>query len=79
MVFSGVIELVADKERRTPFDPSVRAGARLAALAADEDLIVRPLNDAIAFCPPLVIRESEIEEMFNRFDRAFSRFEATST
>lgn len=50
----GAIELVADKAGRTPFDPSVKAGARLASLAAEEGLIVRPLNDAVAFCPPLV-------------------------
>ena len=72
----GAIELVADKAHRTSFEPAKKMGARLAALALEEGLVVRPLNDAVAFCPPLVIRETEIDEMFNRFGRAMTRFEA---
>ena len=29
----------------------------------------------MAFCPPLIITEGEIEEMFKRFDRAMTRLE----
>jgi 4-aminobutyrate--pyruvate transaminase len=31
------------------------------------------LNDRLAFCPPLVIDEAEIDEMFTRFDRALAK------
>jgi 4-aminobutyrate--pyruvate transaminase len=31
------------------------------------------LSDRLAFCPPLVIDESEIDEMFARFQRALDK------
>jgi 4-aminobutyrate---pyruvate transaminase len=42
--------------------------------AQAEGLIVRSLfGDRIALCPPLVISETEIEEMFDRLARALDR------
>ena len=35
---------------------------------------MRPLiSDRIALCPPLVISEAEIHELFNRFERALNK------
>ena len=43
-------------------------------IAAEEGLLVRSLiNDTIAFCPPLIISEAEIDEMFDRFAAALER------
>ncbi len=66
----GAIELVADKAKRTAFDPSAGVGAFLAKRAHHHGVIIRPLGDSIAFCPPLIIKESEIDLMFERFGRA---------
>jgi 4-aminobutyrate--pyruvate transaminase len=71
----GAIELVADKARRTPFDPARKTGARLAQLAQEQGLIVRAMGDAVAFCPPLIITAAQVDEMFARFDRAMVRLE----
>ncbi|MGJ7535077.1 MULTISPECIES: aspartate aminotransferase family protein [unclassified Variovorax] len=73
----GAIELAADPATRTPFDLAMKAGARLAELALQEGLIVRAMGDAVAFCPPLIITPAQIDEMFERFDRAMVRFEAS--
>ncbi|SOD22290.1 4-aminobutyrate---pyruvate transaminase [Variovorax sp. YR752] len=73
----GAIELAADPATRTPFDPAMKAGARLAELALQEGLIVRAMGDAVAFCPPLIITPAQVDEMFERFDRAMARFEAS--
>jgi 4-aminobutyrate--pyruvate transaminase len=73
----GAIELAADPAKRTPFDPAMKAGARLAEFALAEGLIVRAMGDAVAFCPPLVITAAQVDEMFERFDRAMVRFEAS--
>lgn len=73
----GAIELAADPAKRTSFDPAMKAGARLAELALAEGLIVRAMGDAVAFCPPLVITAAQVDEMFERFDRAMVRFEAS--
>ncbi|UUZ65240.1 aspartate aminotransferase family protein [Polaromonas sp. P1-6] len=71
----GAIELVADKARRTPFDPASKTGGRLAQLAQEQGLIVRAMGDAVAFCPPLIITAAQVDEMFARFDRAMVRLE----
>ena len=73
----GAIELSADKANRTPFDPKLGMARKLAAAASDEGLIVRAMpGDAVAFCPPMIITESEIDEMFDRFTRALEAFTA---
>ena len=66
----GAIELVADKSAKTPFDPKAGVGGFLAKRAHYHGLIIRPLGDTIAFCPPLIIKEDEIDLMFERFSLA---------
>jgi 4-aminobutyrate--pyruvate transaminase len=66
----GAIELVADKAAKTAFDPKAGVGGFLAKRAQHHGLIIRPLVDTIAFCPPLIIKEDEIDLMFERFSRA---------
>jgi 4-aminobutyrate--pyruvate transaminase len=70
----GAIELVADKKTKKSFEAGKQAGATLGRFAEEEGLIVRPLlGDRIAFCPPLVISEAEIGELFDRFERALQK------
>ena len=53
------------------FDPSLKVGAHLVSKAQEEGLILRVLpGDIISFCPPLIIKETEINEMFLRFQKA---------
>lgn len=66
----GAIELVANQAARTPFDPQAGVGAFLANRAHAHGLIIRPLADTIAFCPPLIIQENEIDLMLERFELA---------
>ena len=67
----GAVELVADKAARRNFEPGRKVGPRVMALASDHGLIVRALvNDTLAFCPPLIINDQQIDEMFDRFGRA---------
>jgi 4-aminobutyrate--pyruvate transaminase len=71
----GAVELSADKARRQPFEPKLRMGAKLVELAQAEGLITRALpGDIVAFCPPLIIDEDQIVDMFDRFGRALERF-----
>jgi 4-aminobutyrate--pyruvate transaminase len=64
------VELVADKDARTPFAPALGMGARVAAKAQAHGLILRAMGDSVAFAPPLIITEAEIEEMLARFRAA---------
>ena len=69
------IELVADLPSKRAFEAKRAVGARAVAYAQEEGLIVRNLGDTIAVCPPLVITPAEIDEMFDRLDRALARTE----
>ena len=69
----GALDLVADKTTKAAFAEPGAAGARVAALAQQEGLIIRAIGDIIAFCPPLIITGAEIDEMFDRFARALAQ------
>jgi 4-aminobutyrate--pyruvate transaminase len=61
----GALELVADKKTKRAFDPKKGVGALCADILQENGLIVRSMGDAVAFCPPLIIKEDEINEMFD--------------
>jgi 4-aminobutyrate--pyruvate transaminase len=70
----GAVELVADKKTKQSFEGTRQVAATLCSFALEEGLIVRPmLGDRVAFCPPLVIDEAEIGELFDRFERALKK------
>jgi 4-aminobutyrate--pyruvate transaminase len=67
----GAIELVADKATHRNFEASVKVGPRLTKLGEAEGVILRGLaNDTVAFSPPLIMTEDEIDAMVERTGRA---------
>ena len=63
--------MVADKKTKARFDPTAQVNQVATDFAEDHGLIVRPLpTDRIALCPPLVIKQGEIDELFDRLTRA---------
>ena len=66
----GAVELVADKKTKRPFDPKAGVGAKTVDFAQEHGLICRMLGDSVALCPPLIMTESEINEMFDRLTLA---------
>ncbi|MFQ5954836.1 MAG: aspartate aminotransferase family protein [Kiloniellales bacterium] len=66
----GAIELVRDKASKESFPPAEAVGPYLAGRAQAHGLLIRPLGDVLAFAPPLIITEDEIDEMLRRFGRA---------
>ncbi len=66
----GAVELVADKASKRQFDPRGQVGGYLIGRAQEHGLILRTIEDSIAFCPPLIITAAQIEEMLARFGRA---------
>ncbi len=65
----AAVELVADKQTKRPFDPLGKAGAAVFERAHAHGLIVRGIQDSIAFCPPLIITEDQVRDMVERFVR----------
>ena len=69
----GAVELAEDPKQRKPFDPERGVGAYFVKRAQEHGLITRSLTgDIIAFSPPLIITEGEIDAMFDRAERALA-------
>ena len=68
----GGAEIVSDKRTRKPFDGKKGVGAQAAKFAENHGVIVRAIGDTIAFCPPMIITEAEIDELFDRFELALA-------
>ena len=74
----GAIELVQDKLSHTNFDPELKVGPKVMGFAVKHGLLIRALvNDTLAFCPPLIINEDQIDDLFNRFARALDDAESS--
>lgn len=70
----GGVEIVRDKAARTSFDIRQGVGAKVAAFAQEEGVILRAVaGDTIAVCPPLIISADEVNEMFDGLDKALDR------
>jgi 4-aminobutyrate--pyruvate transaminase len=62
----AAVELVADKATRTNFDPKQKIGARAAKLLESHGVVGRAMvNESLGFCPPLIVTESEIDEILD--------------
>jgi 4-aminobutyrate--pyruvate transaminase len=69
----GALELAEDPAARKPFDPARGVGAYFVKRAQAHGLITRVLGgDVIAFSPPLIIREAEIDQMLERAELALA-------
>jgi 4-aminobutyrate--pyruvate transaminase len=67
----GAVELVCDKATRQSFDPKAGVAAYLVRRAQHHGAILRNMpGDNVAFCPPLIISEAEIDELLGCFARA---------
>lgn len=67
----GAIELVADKHSKEQFPVSDKMALRVAAAARQHGVLVRPTpGDSVAFCPPLIINDEQIDDMFDAVQAA---------
>lgn len=68
----GAVEFVADRQTKRRFDPQLNVGARISKAARARGLIVRamPHGDILGFAPPLIVSESEIDEIVELAYRA---------
>ncbi len=70
------IELVADKANKVAFELTDKIGARMADILLEEGLISRGVANSLCFSPPLVLTESDVDDMVERFGRALERLSA---
>lgn len=68
----GALEAVRDKDSRTPFDGSLSVSERIANACVDHGLICRPLGQAIVLCPPFIMTDAQMDEMFDKLETALA-------
>ncbi len=66
----AALELVANQASRAPFPQPGQVGNYMVQRAQEHGLIVRSIGDALAFCPPLIISETEIDLLLDRVRQA---------
>lgn len=64
------IELVRHKETKERFEPELGVGALVADKGLAHQVMFRALGDTLAFAPPLIITEAEIDQLFAGFGKA---------
>jgi 4-aminobutyrate--pyruvate transaminase len=62
----AAVELVTDKAARTALEPPGRLGAFVNARLQANGVISRAMGDALAFCPPLIISPTQIDEIVDK-------------
>ena len=66
----GALEAVADKATKAPFPGDLSVSERIANACTDRGLICRPLGQSIVLCPPFILTEAQMEEMFSKLSEA---------
>jgi 4-aminobutyrate--pyruvate transaminase len=66
----GAIEIVKDKKARKAFGPEEQMPAKIDAALRKHKTILRLIGNRIAFSPPLIITESQVEDLMKRVKAA---------
>lgn len=72
----AAIELVADKATKAPLDKPGNLGLMANAGLLRNGVICRNMYDAIAFCPPLIITEKQVDDMMGALDKTLAEVSA---
>ena len=68
--YMWALEAVKDRATKTPFDGSLSVSERIANACTDLGLICRPLGQSIVLCPPFIMTEPQMDEMFEKLEKA---------
>ncbi|MEM1429107.1 MAG: aspartate aminotransferase family protein [Pseudomonadota bacterium] len=78
-LFRG-IELVADRETKTPFDPALGVAGKVKRAAFEAGLVCYPMSgtidgkhgDHILLAPPFIVEDPQLDELTDKLDTAIS-------
>ncbi|AGT09179.1 aminotransferase [Paracoccus aminophilus] len=71
--FMWALEAVKDKATKEPFPASLSVSERIANSCTDHGLICRPLGQSIVLCPPFIMTEAQMDEMFEKLEEALKK------
>ena len=69
----GALEIVADKKTKARVRPGRGRRRQLSVYnhAVERGLFIRNMGDRVAICPPLIINETELADLFGRLRQSF--------
>jgi L-2,4-diaminobutyrate transaminase len=67
------LELVADKANKKPFDLALNVAGRAFSLLFESGLITRAIGNTLAFSPPLVLTQDDVEELVEKLLQGLDR------
>jgi hypothetical protein len=75
------LEIVEDRETKTPFDPALKLAAKFKKQAFENGLICYPMSgtrdgqfgDHILLAPPFIISDAEMAELVDKLDKTFEQ------
>ena len=70
----AAIELVKDKDAKTPFTMAERIGQRVFAAGLEKGLILRPLGNVIYLWLPLCVTEEQLDEILEKTRQVIGQF-----
>lgn len=68
----GACELVRDKRTKAGFDADTAIATRVMHACQRHGLIVRAIGECVVLCPPYIVTESDIDEIFELFERGLN-------
>ena len=73
----GAVEFGYEGSKK--FDVKEKIAAKCAKIIQENGVILRALpGDIIGFCPPLIINQSQLNEMFDKIEEAIKDFDQTA-
>lgn len=72
----GAIELVQNKTSKTRYHPEGSAGTKCRDICFDNGIIMRAVGDTMVLSPPLIIKPSELDEMFELIQKSLDETHA---
>jgi 4-aminobutyrate--pyruvate transaminase len=66
----GAVELVADKKSKLAFPQGSGVAAHAGVRALEHGVITRALGDTVNMCPPLIITEAQIDDLYDGIEAA---------
>jgi len=67
----GALELVRDKSSKEQYPPADKIALQVVNAGRQHGVIMRALpGDGVAICPPLIVNDDELNEMFDRYQLA---------
>jgi adenosylmethionine-8-amino-7-oxononanoate aminotransferase len=69
----GALEAVSDKAARKPFPSDLSVSERIANACTDHGLICRPLGQSIVLCPPFIMTDAQMDEMFDKLGASLTQ------